>query len=86
MAAIPRRAPALESALTDVELSSVDMDELAAAIAQDFQPIDDARATANYRLTVAARLLTRLQQEYIGKAATRAHPLGANQAGASAHG
>ena len=33
----------------------------AAALARDFQPIDDWRGTAAYRLQVAANLLRRLQ-------------------------
>lgn len=86
MAAIPKRAPSVELALTGLDLRSESIDTAAAAIAKDFQPIDDARASAKYRLTVAARLLTRLQQEFIGETATRVHLLGLSQAGASSHG
>ncbi|WOJ94097.1 xanthine dehydrogenase small subunit [Congregibacter variabilis] len=86
MAAIPKRGTSVELALTGLDLVSDSIDAAAAAIANDFEPIDDARASAQYRLTVAARLLTRLQQEYIGDSATRVHPLGISQAGVSSHG
>ncbi|MFT4769001.1 MAG: xanthine dehydrogenase small subunit, partial [Glaciecola sp.] len=86
MAAIPKRAQAVESALSGLNLRTDSIENAAAAIAQDFQPIDDARASASYRLTVAARLLSRLQHEYRGEIATRVHLLGVNQAGAVPHG
>jgi len=56
MAATPRRAPTVEAALL-----KGDFEAAARAIVKDFQPIDDWRGTAAYRLQVAANLLRRLQ-------------------------
>jgi xanthine dehydrogenase small subunit len=57
MAAIPKRATNAEAAL----LRGEGFAAAAAALAQDFQPIDDWRGTASYRQTVAANLLRRLE-------------------------
>ena len=51
MAATPARAPRAEAAFAD------GVDAACAALAQDFQPISDQRASAWYRLTVAQNLL-----------------------------
>jgi xanthine dehydrogenase small subunit len=56
MAATPRRAPNVEGALL-----KGDFEGAARAVIKDFQPIDDWRGTAAYRLQVAANLLRRLQ-------------------------
>ncbi len=59
MAATPKRAKAAEAALIG---RRYDRDAIAAAadaLAEDFQPISDLRASAEYRLKVAANLLTR---------------------------
>ena len=56
MAAVPKRAAAVEAALL-----KGDFEAAAHAIARDFQPIDDWRGTASYRLQVAANLLRRLK-------------------------
>jgi xanthine dehydrogenase small subunit len=56
MAATPRRAPQVEAALL-----KGGFEDAAHAVARDFQPIDDWRGTAGYRLQVAANLLRRLQ-------------------------
>ena len=56
MAATPRRAPNVEAALL-----KGDFEAAARAVAKDFQPIDDWRGTAAYRLQVAANLLRRLK-------------------------
>ncbi len=66
MAAIPKRAMACEQALLGKPL---DPDSIAAAqhaLTQDFQPIDDVRASAAYRMRVAQNLLARLQLELAG--------------------
>src|SRR5476649_2077591 len=55
MAAIPKRAAHVEAALL-----KGDFEAAARAVARDFQPIDDWRGTAAYRLHVAANLLRRL--------------------------
>jgi xanthine dehydrogenase small subunit len=56
MAAIPKRASHAEAVLLKDGFAVA-----AAALAQDFQPIDDWRGTASYRQTVAANLLRRLE-------------------------
>lgn len=60
MAATPRRAAACEAALTCAPWTDQTIEVAAAALAEDFQPIDDMRASATYRLTVAQNLLRKL--------------------------
>jgi xanthine dehydrogenase small subunit len=58
LAGIPKRAGAVEAAL--IGLSVDDEDAIAAAVgrlAEDFTPMDDHRASARYRLTVAKNLI-----------------------------
>jgi len=56
MAATPKRAANAEEALR-----RGDFEGAAKSIARDFQPIDDWRGTASYRVTVAANLIRRLK-------------------------
>jgi xanthine dehydrogenase small subunit len=56
MAAIPMRAAEAEAALLKSGFAAA-----AAALAKDFQPIDDWRGSGLYRLQVAANLLRRLE-------------------------
>ncbi len=56
MAAVPKRAAEAEAALLKSGFTAA-----AAAIAKDFQPIDDWRGSGLYRLQVAANLLRRLE-------------------------
>jgi len=56
MAATPKRAAHAEAALLNDGF-----DAAAAALPKDFQPLDDWRGTAAYRLQVAANLLRRLE-------------------------
>ncbi len=56
MAAIPKRAAIAEAALLSSGFAAA-----AAALARDFQPIDDWRGSGLYRLQVAANLLRRLE-------------------------
>ncbi|MGH8432322.1 MAG: FAD binding domain-containing protein, partial [Solimonas sp.] len=60
MAATPRRAIHVEQALKGQAFSLATFEAAASAVAQDFQPIDDWRGSASYRLTAAANLLRRL--------------------------
>ena len=60
MAATPKRASHVEQALKDQPFSAATFENAAAAVARDFQPIDDWRGSAAYRLTAAANLLRRL--------------------------
>jgi xanthine dehydrogenase small subunit len=57
MAATPRRAAACEAALTGRPWTEATVRAAAKALAQDFQPIDDMRASAAYRLRAAQNLV-----------------------------
>ncbi|WGL15176.1 xanthine dehydrogenase small subunit [Microbulbifer bruguierae] len=76
MADTPRRAPACERALRGSSLSAAGtLDDSAiadamGALATDFEPISDFRASAAYRLQVSQNLLRRLQLELADPAAT----------------
>ena len=74
MAATPKRAAATEAALEGVRLADRDgWDAACEALASDFQPIDDMRASACYRLETAQALLRKALHEAGGEvsAATR---------------
>jgi xanthine dehydrogenase small subunit len=60
MAGIPARAPGCEAALTGRPWTEETVEAAAQALAQDYEPIDDLRASADYRRSVAANLLRRL--------------------------
>jgi xanthine dehydrogenase small subunit len=57
MAATPKRAAACEAALTGQPWTEATVRAAAEALAQDFQPITDMRASATYRLQAAKNLL-----------------------------
>ena len=64
MAATPKRASACEAALAGVDLDDpATWAPAVAAIAKDFQPLTDMRATAGYRSEVAANLVKRALTE-----------------------
>lgn len=63
MAAIPKRASHCEAALLGQPLTDATIQAAQNALAQDFQPIDDVRASRHYRLKSAQNLLKRLQLE-----------------------
>ena len=74
MAATPKRAAATEAALEGLPLADLqDGDGACAALAADFRPIDDMRASARYRLETAQALLRKALHEAGGEtsAATR---------------
>jgi xanthine dehydrogenase small subunit len=60
MAATPRRAPACEAALTGQPWSRETFERAAAALAEDFRPLNDVRGSSEYRLLAAGNLLRRL--------------------------
>jgi xanthine dehydrogenase small subunit len=67
MAAIPKRARVTEKALIEKRLDRPqDWDHAIAALARDFAPIDDLRASATYRLDAARALLRRALTEIGG--------------------
>jgi xanthine dehydrogenase small subunit len=63
MAATPRRATACEQALIGANWDGASLAKAAQALAADFQPLSDMRASANYRAQVATNLLRRFQAE-----------------------
>ncbi|WP_101066590.1 xanthine dehydrogenase small subunit [Roseovarius salinarum] len=73
MAATPRRAPRAEAALTGRPLTPATAHAAAAALAGDFAPITDWRATAHYRMRAAQNLLHRFVLEQNGETARLAH-------------
>ena len=72
MAAVPKRAAAVEAALVGRPWADATIRAAGALFAEDFAPIDDMRASARYRLAVAENLLTRYFAEMqLGRNYTR---------------
>ncbi|HTN62208.1 MAG TPA: xanthine dehydrogenase small subunit [Devosia sp.] len=69
MAATPKRAKAVEAVLVGKPWTLATIDAAAAAFAEDYQPISDMRASADYRLMVAQNLLRRFFLETTGQGA-----------------
>ena len=64
MAATPKRAGATEQALTGPSLDEpASWGDAMAAVALDYQPLDDHRASAVYRATVARNLVFKALSE-----------------------
>ncbi|WEF23447.1 xanthine dehydrogenase small subunit [Paracoccus sp. S3-43] len=63
MAGIPKRATGAETALTGQPFAAETFEAAARAVADDFQPLSDWRASADYRRTVAANLFRRFWLE-----------------------
>ena len=66
MAATPKRARLVEAALVGKPWSLETIEGAVEAFAQDYQPISDMRASAEYRLLVAQNLLRRFFHESTG--------------------
>lgn len=64
MAGIPKRAAAAEAALRGVRFDEASVAAAQAALATDFTPLSDVRASASYRNTVAGNLLLRALYEF----------------------
>jgi xanthine dehydrogenase small subunit len=68
MAATPRRARKTEDALKGLKLDAPDTWQKAVEmLAQDFAPISDLRASANYRMETAQALLLKALHELVGE-------------------
>ncbi|TXH37639.1 MAG: xanthine dehydrogenase small subunit [Rhodospirillaceae bacterium] len=77
MAPTPKRAPAAERALLGLTMTEPDSWAAAiAALAQDYQPISDMRASAAYRLSVAQGLLQKALTEIAGERTERTRVVG----------
>ena len=59
MAGVPKRAKSAEAALAGQPWSRASVEDAMAALTQDFAPLSDMRASADYRMTVACNLLLR---------------------------
>jgi len=68
MAATPCRARRCEAALTGQRLDPATIGQAAAALREDFSPLDDVRGSAAYRLQAATALLWRLYHRQQGAA------------------
>lgn len=66
MAGIPKRARHVESALVGQPWTAATIEAAKPAFAADFTPLTDMRASAGYRLTAAANLLTRYFHDLAG--------------------
>jgi xanthine dehydrogenase small subunit len=67
MAGIPKRAAHVEAVLLGQPWSLQTLKATSAAFAQDFQPLSDMRASADYRLLTAQNLLTRYFHDLSGQ-------------------
>ena len=63
MAGIPKRASAVEAALTGKPWTEATVEAALPGFAEDFQPLSDMRASAQYRLKVAQNLLRKAYAE-----------------------
>ncbi len=68
MAATPKRANYAEAALLNQPFSEASMRAAMAAMADDFQPLSDMRASASYRLQTAQNMLLRYLHDANGTA------------------
>ncbi|CAN0422155.1 unnamed protein product, partial [Discosporangium mesarthrocarpum] len=66
MAATPKRANAMEAVLIGATWSESTASEAGAKASEDFAPLTDHRATAEYRARVAGNLCTRLYRDLAG--------------------
>jgi xanthine dehydrogenase small subunit len=71
MAATPKRAAACEAALTGQPWTRETVETAVAALAQDFTPIADMRASAGYRLEAAQNMVRRAFLESSGSSRLR---------------
>jgi xanthine dehydrogenase small subunit len=78
MAATPKRAPNAEAALTGKPWTQETVESACGALARDFTPISDMRASAEYRTRAAAGLLRRFFAEQSGDGLARLRELEAS--------
>ena len=63
MAGTPKRAASAEAALRGAPFAEESFEAAAEALAADFTPLDDWRASADYRMRVAGNLVRRFWRE-----------------------
>lgn len=66
MAGIPKRADHVEQALIGQPWTAASLEAAGSAWAEDFSPMSDMRASADYRMTTARNMLQRYLQEDLG--------------------
>ena len=71
MSEIPKRASAIEKKLTNSEFSKNTFNSAVNLINKDFSPLDDMRASRNYRIIVAKNLLLKAFYEIKNKQTIR---------------
>ena len=76
MAAIVRRAQHCEAAITGQPWNEETVDAACKALARDFEPISDMRASAGYRLRATQNLLRRFYHESRGDLDTTVYAYG----------
>jgi xanthine dehydrogenase small subunit len=77
MAAVPKRATAVEQALLESQIGEGSVWAMAAeALARDFTPVDDHRASATYRQQVAKNLIVKALAEIAGAPTTATRIIG----------
>ena len=77
MAATPKRAPATERAVAGLRLREpASWSAAGEALAEDFSPIDDHRASAGYRMRVARSLLLKALAEIAGRPTSKTRIIG----------
>jgi xanthine dehydrogenase small subunit len=76
MAATVRRAPGCEAAVTGNSWNEATLEAASEALARDFEPISDMRASAGYRLRAAQNLLRRFYLESRGELETSVYAYG----------
>ena len=73
MSEIPKRATIIEKNLVNSEFSENTFNRAINFMDKDFSPLDDMRASRNYRLTVAKNLLLKAFYEIKDKKNIRIH-------------
>ena len=73
MSEIPKRALTIEKNLINSEFSENTFNRAVKFINKDFSPLDDMRASRDYRLTVAKNLLLKAFYEIKGQKNIRIH-------------
>jgi xanthine dehydrogenase small subunit len=76
MAATIRRAENCEAAINGKPWNEETVEEACKALARDFEPISDMRASAGYRLHAAQNLLRRFYLESRGEVETTVYAYG----------
>ena len=71
MSEIPKRATIIEKKLINSEFSENTFNKVLDLINKDFSPLDDMRASRNYRITVAKNLLIKAFHEIKNKQTIR---------------